>query len=597
MLRRIEGPGIDPIVINVLDEILITEVTSRPLSLEEIRDRGIVITEDNFQVLEFTAGFLIESEPVSITFPVVVPNAQPVQQIDVPKLPSAQRLEPPSVNIQIPQLDIPNLMVKGFEMLPLLPLEGSDKEKLPEVKIPGLILIPGDVGFLNEFFSVLLMVTNAAPEGSALVVRNLRAEIKLPPGSDGLFGTGDDPLRVAETQEGGVQSMLPIFRAVETATGEKIVNEGEDFIRGSETGQAEFLVEGRKEGTHTFDIEVMGDLEGFQSGNTYPVTTTVPGTVLVRNPNFSITLAHPEIVRDQEPCSLFITLTNTSDSPANLLSLRLNARSLSGTRPADGQEDVQRLETLAPRDSHTFEFRMVSQQTGKVSATVLLADDGLNGQFLLTTGVSEEGVPLSPNTLVLPQLANLLPPELAQPTMRLLGQAWSVATAPAGSLPPGIDRMSKVVVGYRSTDLAEAGLRVKFRDVLTRVVPDLLLDLLGADVLDTEALPDREREIRAFDTLRRRTNAGLGWSQAFAEYLSAEFHATDLLAFQQNMAKIVRYRAPPVRRSKHEFAFHAGRSSHYRCLWPASRYDEWWEGTTARCSLRGNLDDGIGCRH
>jgi len=58
-------------------------------------------------------------------------------------------------------------------------------------------LTPGNVGFLNQFFSVQLVVSNVAPEYANLVVRDLKAEIVLPTGDDTVIDTGDDPLRMA----------------------------------------------------------------------------------------------------------------------------------------------------------------------------------------------------------------------------------------------------------------------------------------------------------------------------------------------------------------------------------------------------------------
>ena len=51
---------------------------------------------------------------------------------------------------------------------------------------------------MNQFFSALLLVSNGAPEGSVLVVRDLVATIELPPGDDQVPGTADDPLEIAE---------------------------------------------------------------------------------------------------------------------------------------------------------------------------------------------------------------------------------------------------------------------------------------------------------------------------------------------------------------------------------------------------------------
>jgi hypothetical protein len=227
LLRRQQGPGVEPIVIKVIDEILVTEVTSRPLSLQEIEERGIVLTEENFTVFEFVVGFVVESDPVKINFPVMLPR-QLISPDELPRL-RLPRFTPKIQAVQIPHLDIPNLMIGGFSLVP--PPDVVGEPETPPSAIPGVIIIPGDVGFLNQFFSVLLMVSNAAPAGSGLTVSNLQAEIALPPGGDNLLGTGDDPLRLAQTQQ-GAQSVLPILRFTTTATGERVVSPDENFLKG-----------------------------------------------------------------------------------------------------------------------------------------------------------------------------------------------------------------------------------------------------------------------------------------------------------------------------------------------------------------------------
>ena len=48
--------------------------------------------------------------------------------------------------------------------------------------LAGLVVIPGNIAFLNQFFSVMLTVVNVAPDGSTLIVRDIEAEITLPEG-------------------------------------------------------------------------------------------------------------------------------------------------------------------------------------------------------------------------------------------------------------------------------------------------------------------------------------------------------------------------------------------------------------------------------
>ena len=45
------------------------------------------------------------------------------------------------------------------------------------------------------------------------MLRDTSATIALPLGEDQIKNTGDDPLRVAETQSGGVQEQLPLVDA------------------------------------------------------------------------------------------------------------------------------------------------------------------------------------------------------------------------------------------------------------------------------------------------------------------------------------------------------------------------------------------------
>jgi hypothetical protein len=75
-------------------------------------------------------------------------------------------------------------------------------------------VIPNNIGFLNQFFSALLMVTNGAPGQSTLVVRDLTAKIIFPIGEDYVAGTdaspGDDPLIMAK----GASGFFPRQQAV-----------------------------------------------------------------------------------------------------------------------------------------------------------------------------------------------------------------------------------------------------------------------------------------------------------------------------------------------------------------------------------------------
>ncbi|MEO6035058.1 MAG: hypothetical protein ABIQ35_07380, partial [Verrucomicrobiota bacterium] len=72
-VTKLEGvPASVPV--HVFDEVLVSRVTSRPLSLDEIRDRGIVIDEKNFRAVEFEVGFVLDGKTIPVTFPVIAPQ-------------------------------------------------------------------------------------------------------------------------------------------------------------------------------------------------------------------------------------------------------------------------------------------------------------------------------------------------------------------------------------------------------------------------------------------------------------------------------------------------------------------------------------------
>jgi hypothetical protein len=93
--------------------------------------------------------------------------------------------------------------------------------------------------------------------------------------------------------------------------------------------------------------------------------------------------------------------------------------------------------------------------------------------------------------------------------MRVLGQGWSLAMAPAGTLPPGVKRTSKSVVTQKALMLAEAGLRIELGEAPVDAIRDLVFDFYGGSPVDP-----------AFDQLLRETSAGRELAAALGVYLA-----------------------------------------------------------------------------
>src|SRR5215831_10030120 len=222
--------------VKVIDQVLITSVTTRPLTLDEIKAAGIDLSSNDFLGFQFTIGQALQSNATTITFPVVFNR----QGVPIPPL-----LIPPSPPTR-DQVPIPTIVPI------LLNLVGKDggavnKITLPDgspapVKIPSVLVIPGNVGFLKQFFSAQLFVANGAPGGSGLIVHDVNGTINLPTGDDGVAGTADDPLSLPNTKD-GPEPATKTVRGVGpdtkpgTADDVNILNPGDQ-------GQAEFILRG-----------------------------------------------------------------------------------------------------------------------------------------------------------------------------------------------------------------------------------------------------------------------------------------------------------------------------------------------------------------
>ena len=487
-------PAADPVVIDVLDQLLVTQVTSRELTLEEIRAKGIVIDEDNFTVLNFAVALTLGSERVTIEFPSIVPAAGAVlQELDC----RSSRSSPP-VQSELRRINIPNFSLTGFRMR--APPEQDEKEfNFPPVD--GVIIIPGNLAFLNQFFSVIVQATNTAPDGSGLVLHAARAAIDLPDGDDAIPDTGDDPLRVAETSAGGVQTELPLARR-----GRPRFDRAARQQRGGVPGRGP----ARRHAPRRLHARRRSLRAGARAHASRSRASPRASCRCATRPSRSCWRIR-RVVREGEPYSMFATVTNTSASAANLFQIELARRSLSGARFADGETAARTLETLRGGESETFEWRLVARTTGEVTGTVFLADPSINGSFVLTAGVGDTGIPLSPDTLVLPQTADALPDDFLFAAVRMLGQAYSVATAPGGSLPPDIARIGKAWVFERAVrHRAGRPARALRRAARTPPCRRSLLDWLGNDRARLATLlPDAgeraiaEQDLRAWDALRR----------------------------------------------------------------------------------------------
>ncbi|MGH9901522.1 MAG: hypothetical protein ACRD68_06865, partial [Pyrinomonadaceae bacterium] len=342
-----------------------------------------------------------------------------------------------------------------------------------------MIVFPGRVGFLHQFFEAVVIVSNGAPRGTPLVVRNLSARVRLPDAATPA-DAADDPLRVAETQAGGRVSRLEI----RGLGADNQYGTGDDTARltPGQSGQATFLLEGLREGLHTVSFDLEGTLEGLPRG---PVTVRgeVPGSVLVRDASFAVTFTHPAVVRAGQEYDLAMTLYNSGARDIQGAFAELAHGGVSGAAlVGEGDTAAVRRQfpaTVRRAGSATVKWRLRATTTGAVTASYVKVGEGVSAGLSLVTGVGDRNVPLSPDSLILPDPVRHLPPGVVEAARALLGQAWGVANAPAGSLPEGVKPIAKQVVIDRAVELGLAGLRVDFGEPVDVSLMTLARDWLG----------------------------------------------------------------------------------------------------------------------
>jgi len=497
LVNGVEAFDVTPstITVQVIDQVLVTSVQTAPLTLDQILSMGVVLNSSAYTGFNFTVGLQLSSQVVNISFPVVF-NAQGVA---IP-----QPLSPPSSSL-------PGVPIPYPTIIPVL-LQGGDGgggggAPLPTfgggtVSIPSVIVIPGNVGYLKQFFSAQLYVTDGAPAGSGLTVDNITGTIMLPPGADGVVGTADDPLALPLLTSGAQSPTMNILAPGPGGT------PSVGTLNPGDTGQGEWTIRGDMEGYYTIIFGIAATLEGLPTGS-FPLSGTATGGVLVRNPYFDMTFTVPGVVRKGELFNVFATVTNISQAAANDLTVNFNQGSTSGVTLVSPPSPV--IPTLNGGDSTTLTFQFSSLQTGQVVASYLHFDtsNGTTGTLNFTLGVYANGTPESPDTLVLPSSVDNLPTDVVDAAMRVLGQAWSVATAPSGTLPASVIPTSTTVVTQKALALAEAGLRNSLGESLPNALRDLGTDFFGGTTIDP-----------GFDQVLRTTPAGQNFVSVLGAYLA-----------------------------------------------------------------------------
>ncbi|MCE5212537.1 MAG: hypothetical protein LLG40_13420 [Deltaproteobacteria bacterium] len=126
------------VTVESISDPLITSVTTKELTLEELNELGVVFDSTNFTAYQFTAGLGLESNQVPVTFPVLIPTT--TTDVNESPLPTTE-IGLSATNINDPNLP-DNFSLSGFMMEQEKWTEDGTKVTLPP--IPGIIIIPNN---------------------------------------------------------------------------------------------------------------------------------------------------------------------------------------------------------------------------------------------------------------------------------------------------------------------------------------------------------------------------------------------------------------------------------------------------------------------
>ena len=194
-------------------------------------------------------------------------------------------------------------------------------------------------------------------------------------------------------------------------------------------------------------------------------------------------------------------------------------------------EPTREIESIAPGDSATVSFDLVSRLSGKVTAATLDSDENVAGRFQLKTAVGELGIPLSPDSLVLPKEAALAAAGPARRRARPARQGVGGGHRAAGARCP---KDVTAVLEARSSSTAPSrwprpASASSLHEPLTDSAAQLLMDFAGSNYArgsptprDPETWRSRETTSTGFDVLRRSSVRGDVFAAAVAALLGAE---------------------------------------------------------------------------
>ncbi len=414
--------------IDVIDDVFVTRVEVRELSLEELLELGYVFNKADYHSVSFTLNLVIGSREETVTTNVVYPKVKndrfkPLVITD-PFKPYVRAIP---MEIFLPEYDVPYA-----DFTPPAP---------SEFRGDGLLIIPGNFNYLKSHFGVTAVILNKGPQGLDVRLERLKSKIVLPDAT--IYG---EPLATNQSRSQDMINVGP--------DGERDTPDDRNFADPGEEASSQYVLIGNIEGMYDVDVEITGDVA--LTSETIPIRSTAHARVFVRNPNFSVTFEHPDAVAEDEAYDLHMHVSNTSESNLSGFSVTLDPFRMVGVQLDTGVNPIQTLATLPPGGEGTITYRLRSNTAGKVLASYLKIDGAPSGQVDLYVGVGESGEVITPYVFNYPPIFNLFPASLTSPLRRLAKKGMDFAQMTSDTLPLELQPISPAAVRELNDQMVRA---------------------------------------------------------------------------------------------------------------------------------------------
>ncbi|HIJ86427.1 MAG TPA: hypothetical protein HPP97_01945 [Desulfuromonadales bacterium] len=342
-----------------LDQIVVSQVTAERMSVEQIKQLvsdGVIKLDNpaNYNVSKFDIVLTIGQRQVPISVAVPSPIAEEVTGWEVYKMPDADNggSTPPPAPTEIIVFDEP---VSG--------------PGLPQISIPGVIIIEGNIKSLKEFYTVRLLLMNTS---GIFTLKNVISNISFPDAgltsiapSDGIISFGD-----ILPGDGGLPGQA----------------ERQFIIRGDEIGIRQVKV--------GFGGSVAGP--GIPEESPVPFNGAAFTKVEVKGPpTFRVRATHPDSVEKDVPYEFKVEITNTGDIAALYSSLDLSVGadaklvSCDTTTPPTctelGGTETRTFGDILPGQTVSALFMIKPEKSGPITSCLGVSDQNITLQVLVGT--------------------------------------------------------------------------------------------------------------------------------------------------------------------------------------------------------------------